>query len=446
MSRSNLVGQMLGDRYRVDETIGRGGMSEVYKAFDPNLKRVVAVKTIHPHLTDDPKFISRFEEEAAAVAQLRHPNIVQVYDFNHSDDLYFMVQEFIPGETLQERLRRLAQAGRQMPVPDALHYTMQICDAAGYAHRRGMIHRDIKPANIMLDVNDQAILMDFGIVRITGGERHTTTGAVVGTALYMPPELIRSETPDARSDVYSLGVTLFEMLSGRPPFEADSAMTLLMMHLNDPVPDLRQLRPEVSPALIAAVERSLAKNRERRYGSMAEFSADLKQVLENPLSGAAAPPTEVENSAAFWQGATLPEQSSVPLTGAAQAAAARTPGAGGASGAGAPPPGEPAGMSAAAAPEGRAPGRPSWLGAAAVGGLLLVALIAALYFIPRLLNPGDPGEELGLAALASASAQAPAGLDASETPQPEPPGGASWTTSGRCGSSSRSCGRAKATT
>jgi len=423
MSRSNLVGQMLGERYRVDQLVGRGGMSEVYKAYDPNLRRVVAIKTIHPHLTDEPKFISRFEEEAAAVAQLRHPNIVQVFDFNHTQDLYYMVQEFIPGETLQARLRRLSQAGRQMPIPEALQYTIQICDAAGYAHRRGMIHRDIKPANIMLDVNGQAILMDFGIVRITGSERHTTTGAVVGTALYMPPELIRSEPPDARSDIYSLGVTLFEMLSGRPPFEADSAMTLLMMHLNDPVPDLHQLRPEVSPALIAMVEKSLAKDREQRYGSMAEFAAELKRVLENPQADAAAMPTEVETPGAFWQGATLPEETG-PALSAAQTAA-RPP-----AGAGALPPGVQAGTGASAAPPpgasgGVSPPRRLRLWGAVAGGLLLVAILAAIVaafnLTPRLLNTGGPGEGTdALAALASPSAGAPAGLEASETPQPEP--------------------------
>ena len=276
MNRPSWIGQTLGGRYRIDEILGQGGMSAVYKAYDPNLKRVVAIKLIHTHLAGDPKFLSRFEEEAAAVAQLRHPNIVQVFDFNHDEDLYYMVQEFVDGETLQERLRRLKRSGKRMPVAEAIQYTTLICDAAGYAHRLGMIHRDIKPANIMLDVNGQAILMDFGIVKIAGGERHTTTGAVVGTAIYLPPELIRGEGPDPRSDIYSLGVTLFEMVSGRPPFEADSAMTLMMMHLNDPLPDLRQLRPELSEDLILVIEKSLAKDRDRRYNSMAEMATALK--------------------------------------------------------------------------------------------------------------------------------------------------------------------------
>ncbi len=278
--RPTWVGKTLGGRYRIDDILGQGGMSAVYKAYDPNLKRVVAVKIIHGHLADDQRFMARFEEEATAVAQLRHPNIVQVFDFDHDGDLYYMVQEFIPGETLQQLLRRLERSGRRMPLGDVIRYTVHIANASGYAHQRGMIHRDIKPANIMIDVHGQATLMDFGIVKITGGERHTATGAVVGTALYLSPELIRGEVPDPRSDVYALGVTLFEMVSGRPPYEADSAMTLMMMHLNDPLPDLRQLRHGVPDALVAVIEKAMQKNRPDRYASMDEMAADLQAALQ----------------------------------------------------------------------------------------------------------------------------------------------------------------------
>lgn len=294
MNRNNLNGQVLGNRYRIDEILGQGGMSAVYKAYDPNLRRVVAVKMIHTHLADDPKFLVRFEEEATAVAQLRHPNIVQVFDFNHDDDLYYMVQELIPGETLQERLRRLNKTHRRMSIAEAIAYTLDICDAVGYAHLRGMIHRDIKPANIMLNTQGQAVLMDFGIVKIAGAERHTATGAVVGTALYLPPEVIRGEVSDARSDLYSLGVTLYEMVSGRPPFEADSAMTLMMMHLQEPVPDLRGLRPDVPESLIAVIEKSLAKDRDSRYHSMAEMTAALKVVQDQIEAGIELPATQVD--------------------------------------------------------------------------------------------------------------------------------------------------------
>ena len=311
MTRPSWIGQTLGGRYRIDDILGQGGMSAVYKAYDPNLRRVVAVKLIHAHLADDPKFVVRFEEEATAVAQLRHPNIVQVFDFNHDNDLYYMVQEFVAGETLQERLRRLNKSNRRMPLNEAIGYIINICHAAGYAHNRGLVHRDIKPANIMVDIHGQAILMDFGIVKITGGEKHTATGAVVGTALYLAPESIRGETPDPRSDQYSLGVTLFEAVSGHPPYEADSAMTLMMMHLNDPLPDLRQLRPEVPAALVEVIGKALAKSREDRYASMAEFASALLGVQAalssaTPAATVADQPAPENRSAAAVLAATPP--------------------------------------------------------------------------------------------------------------------------------------------
>jgi len=289
MSQLTWIGRSLSGRYLIESLLGQGGMSAVYKATDPNLKRVVAIKLIHSHLSSDAQFITRFEEEAAAVASLRHPNIVQVYDFNSDQGVHYMVLEFVPGETLQSRLQRLNSQQRNLPIEDALKFTLNICDALGYAHQRGIIHRDIKPANIMLDVNGQAILMDFGIVKIMGNTSHTATGAVLGTASYISPELIRSEQADPRSDIYSLGITLYEMLSGQLPFKADSAMTLMMMHLNDPVPDPRSLRADLPPALVNILLKTLEKDRTKRYQSVAELAADLKRVLiETRSDGAGA--------------------------------------------------------------------------------------------------------------------------------------------------------------
>jgi serine/threonine protein kinase len=279
MAASQWVGKTLGGRYRIEQRLGQGGMSAVYKAMDPNLRRVVAVKIIHSHLSDNPEFVRRFEEEAASVAQLRHPNIIQVYDFSHEGGTYYMVMEFVAGETLQERLRRLNSQGMRISYPEAARCIVNVTEAVEYAHRRNMIHRDIKPANIMLDTNGQAILMDFGIAKILGGQQHTATGAVIGTALYMSPEQIRGERIDHRSDIYSLGVTLFEMIHGRPPFEADSTMSLMMMHINDPVPDLRQLQPDAPENLVRVIERCLAKDPDRRYQSAAEMASGLKKVL-----------------------------------------------------------------------------------------------------------------------------------------------------------------------
>ncbi|MBC7878678.1 MAG: serine/threonine protein kinase [Anaerolineales bacterium] len=316
MPKSKWTGKSLNKRYLIDEMLGQGGMSAVFKATDPNLKRVVAVKMIHSHLSNNPDFVKRFEEEAAAVAQLRHPGIIQVYDFSQDDDIYYMVLEFVPGETIQDHLKRLNTNGRRLSAAKAIEYMANICDAVDYAHQRGMIHRDIKPANLMLNTLGQVILMDFGIAKIVGGQSHTATGAVIGTAMYMSPEQIKGERPDRRSDIYSLGVTLFEMVSGRPPFEADSAMTLMMMHINDPVPNLKSLNPDVPDELMIVINKALAKDPNDRYQTAAQMAAALRNVLGLAQSGAsrdipAADATMMEKSPLSFAGpaATMYEPS-----------------------------------------------------------------------------------------------------------------------------------------
>lgn len=281
MNQSAWIGKIISNRYKIEDLLGQGGMSSVYKAYDPNLKRVVAIKMVHPHLSNDKTFLIRFEEEAAAIASLRHPNIVQVFDFNTDQDLSYMVMEYVPGETLQSHLKRLNSKQQKMPVDEALKITMNVCDGLSYAHKRGMVHRDVKPANIMLDIQNQAILMDFGIVKIVGSAAHTLTGAVIGTANYMPPEIIRSEPADQRSDIYALGVTLFEMLSGKPPFEANSAMTIMLMHLNDQIPDIQTMRDDLPKNLTQILMKALEKDRIKRYQTADEFSADLHHVFQH---------------------------------------------------------------------------------------------------------------------------------------------------------------------
>lgn len=278
MSQPTWIGQTLGGRYEIIELLGQGGMSAVYKANDPNLRRVVAVKLIHSHLSDNPEFIRRFEEEAAAVASLRHPNIIQVYDFNHDGPTFYIVFEFIPGQSLQVHLKRLNEANRLLTYEETAAITTNVADALSYAHNRGLVHRDIKPANVMLNVHGQAILMDFGVVKIVGGNTHTATGAVLGTATYMSPEQIQSEKVDARSDIYSLGVMLFEMVSARPPFQADSTLTMMMMHINDPVPDLWTIRPDVPGDLAEIIYKCLAKDPGERFQKASELVSDLREA------------------------------------------------------------------------------------------------------------------------------------------------------------------------
>lgn len=423
MSKPTWIGKKLGGRYLIQELLGQGGMSAVYKAMDENLNRVVAVKLIHPHLSADAEFVRRFEEEAKAVAQLRHPNIIQVFDFDNDGDVYYIVFEFVPGETLQSRLTRLHDAGRRMEMERVLHVGAGIADALAYAHSRGLIHRDVKPANVMLNVNNEPVLMDFGIVKIMGGTQHTATGAVMGTARYMSPEQIRGERIDERTDLYSLGIILFEMAGGRVPFEADSTMTVLMMHVNDPVPDLRKLRPDVPPALVSVINDALAKGRDERFKMAADMAAQLRAI--DPEAPAATEATIVEPPPE-----KIEPETAAPTT--RDRGAATAPPAGGAGGTpapvGPPPPHE------AAPPADRR--RLAIIGGIAALLILVCVVGAGIIFASGLLGGGDgeegtpaaaldgtpepgdgDGEEIGVSARAS---ETPAEATATATTAPSP--------------------------
>ena len=257
-------------------------MSAVYRAHDPNLRRAVAVKLIHSHLSNDQEFVRRFESEAAAVAQLRHPNIVQVYDFDHDADVYYMVMEFVPGQTLQERLKELNGEGQRLPLAEAAGLMALVAEAVSYAHARGMIHRDLKPANVMLMAQDQPVLTDFGVAKILGSQQHTATGAVIGTPMYMSPEQVQGLPQDARTDIYSMGIMMYEMATGRPPYEGDSAITIMLKHVNEPLPDMRQRAGDVPQALKEVVDRALSKLPEGRFQTAAELAAALRLIAQRP--------------------------------------------------------------------------------------------------------------------------------------------------------------------
>ncbi len=278
MLQSDWIGHTIANRYKLEAVLGQGGMSTVYRATDPNLQRKVAIKLIHPHLSSDPQFVRRFEQEAAAVAQLRHPNIIQVYDFNHENELYYMVLEYVSGDTLQAQLKTLTAVHQRLPLLEIISIMTTMCQAVDYAHKQGMVHRDLKPANVMLNVQGTPILMDFGVAKMLDAAHHTATGTVVGTAKYMSPEQARGVHPDERADIYSLGVMLFEMITGQPPFDGESAVSIMMKHVNDPLPDIAQIDTSMPDELIEVIEKSLAKTPEARYQTAAEMAEGLEEV------------------------------------------------------------------------------------------------------------------------------------------------------------------------
>lgn len=278
---ADLSGKTLG-KYRLIERLGRGGMAEVYKGYQPSMDRYVAIKLMHGYLAEDEDFVKRFRREAKAIGDLRHPHIVQAYDFDIEDDLYYMVQEFVEGGTLKDRLREASERGERIPIEDTVQVFEAICDAVDYAHSKDRIHRDIKPDNIMFDATDRPVLTDFGIAAIVGGERFTATGAMVGTPAYMSPEQGKGDPNDPRSDIYSLGVVLYEMLTGRVPFDADTPFAVVLKHLNEALPMPRSINPELTPSIERVILRALAKAPEDRYQTACALAEDLKEAVSEP--------------------------------------------------------------------------------------------------------------------------------------------------------------------
>ncbi len=271
-------------KYDIIERLGRGGMAEVYRAYQPSLDRYVAIKLLHPFLADDPEFKDRFEREARNVARLRHPNIVQVYDFEFDveSESYYMVMELIEGHTLKDRLNSLN--GQPLPTEEILRITSEAAEALAYAHARGMIHRDVKPANLMLDSDGRVVLTDFGIAKIVTGHQFTASGGMVGTPSYMAPEQGLGEAGDERSDLYSLGVILFQLTTGRLPYDAETPLATILKHVNEPIPSPRQFNPETPAAIERIILKALAKDPEDRFQSADEMLTQLKAVTGPALT------------------------------------------------------------------------------------------------------------------------------------------------------------------
>ncbi len=339
-------GERLG-RYDLLVELGRGGMGAVFSARDLELDRVVAIKVLAPLLASDSGFVERFRREARTVAQLRHPNIVVLHDWGNQDGVPYLVMELLAGQSLKELIR---QRGR-LPVPMVLATIQQCASALDYAHGRGLVHRDVKPANVMIDDGGHVTLTDFGIARAAGGGQLTATGGVVGTPEYLSPEQAQGRPVDGQSDVYSLGITLYELLVGQVPFRADSTPGILYMHVHTPPPPLGLVRPDLPPAVTQVVERGLAKDPASRYPTAGALAADLE--------------------AAFGRRAQVSPIDEDALTARAHAATFATE-----------PAGSPAARVAAAPlpPATLEPARPStarWL-AVGVGGVAILAIAVSL--------------------------------------------------------------------
>jgi tRNA A-37 threonylcarbamoyl transferase component Bud32 len=273
---SQMIGTTLSGRYRLEAKLGSGGMSTVYLARDTTLDRPVAVKVMHREMSEQADQLQRFRQEARAVAKLSHPNVVAVIDAGEDGGHPYIVFEYVEGETLKQRINRVGALDPQ----EALAYAIEIARALAVAHARNMVHRDIKPQNVMIDAEGRAKLTDFGISRQLEQDGMTATGRVLGTTDYVAPEQAMGRGVDQRSDIYSLGVVLYEMLVGQVPFQADSQVGVAMKHVNEELPDVQQLRPEISAAAALVVERATAKDPGERYEQVGEMIDDLETALE----------------------------------------------------------------------------------------------------------------------------------------------------------------------
>jgi serine/threonine-protein kinase len=271
-----MLGELVANRYELEELVGTGGMSSVYRALDTLLERKVALKILHSHYGDDEEYVERFRREARSVAQLSHPNIVTVIDRGEDDGRQYIVFEYIDGESLKQ----LVDRSGPLPARRVIELGLQIADALAFAHQHGLVHRDVKPQNVLINGDGEAKVTDFGIARSLDVEHGVTqTGTVLGTSNYLSPEQARGQTVTPATDVYSLGVVLYELLTGEVPFPGENFVAVAMKHINEPPPSLLERRPDVPVRLIYAVERALAKDPADRFPSMDAFAAELRACL-----------------------------------------------------------------------------------------------------------------------------------------------------------------------
>ena len=272
-------------RYEIKEELGRGGMATVYRAYDPLFERDVAVKVLPREMLHDPHFRVRFEREAKTIAMLEHPSIVPVYDFGEDDGQPYFVMRYMSGGSLSDRLKK-----SPLSVQEAASMMERLAPALDDSHAKGIIHRDLKPGNILYDRRLDPYVADFGIAKLAeGGSTSVTGSAIIGTPAYMSPEQAQGEAIDGRADIYALGVILFEALSGRQPYEADTPMGVVIKHITDPVPHILDVRSDLPPAIEAVLERAMAKNRDERFATAGELTTALLNVARKVIPDMAEP-------------------------------------------------------------------------------------------------------------------------------------------------------------
>lgn len=267
-----MINRTLDNRYTILERIGGGGMADVYRAHDQLLDRSVAVKVLRSQFTDDDEFVTRFRREAQAAARLSHPNIVNIYDVGRDEDIYYIVMEYISGETLKEHIQREGT----LPVESAVRIALEIAEALEHAHQNNIVHCDIKPHNILMTRSGRVKVTDFGIARAVTSATMTQTGTIIGSVHYFSPEQAKGSSVSAKSDIYSLGVVLYEMLTGVVPFTGETPISIALKHLQEEPRPPRELNPDIPPLLEAIVLKAMAKNSEQRFETIDEMIGDLR--------------------------------------------------------------------------------------------------------------------------------------------------------------------------
>ena len=380
------TGSTLG-RYQIVAPLGQGGMATVYKAFQPALDRYVALKVLRSGIVDDPEQRERFDREAKAIARLRHPSIVQVFDFDSVDGQSFLVMEFVDGDTLKSKLTELSKAGVRLPRRDAARIVSEVADALDTAHALGIVHRDVKPSNVLMSKSGRAIMADFGIARILAASGQTQTGVGIGTPEYMSPEQGEGRSVDHRSDIYSLGVMAYELLTGTVPFHADTPLAVVLAHVRDPLPLASTIDPTIGPDVERVLLKAMAKNPAERYSSAGEMARALSSAIEGVPTADTMPTASVTVPPANPATGTIGPISVPAAAPVAPATAGATTGAPIAAPASAARPRKPTVTRGQAATQWALGTFLRVVGLAALAAELLLILRVVIPFIPRTLSP-----------------------------------------------------------